>query len=114
MHVYRLICRIDFSGEDVPQFKSSVSWAVIAVVHGWKWLKVCVQDPVVSWVAIEVDNQVSRSVLWVGLLRPAADLSVEVFEGAWADVVDADSAVLEGAILGARAGGESLGGEGGR
>ena len=106
---YRLIWRIYFPGEDVCQFESGVPWrTIVAVVHRGKWLKVRVQDPVVAGVTVEVDNQVPRGVLGVRLLRPAADLGLQVSEGARPSVVDADGAVLEWAVLSPWTGGQSL------
>ena len=106
---YRLIWRIYFPGEDVCQFESGVPCrTIVAVVHRGKWLKVRVQNPVVAGVTVEVDNQVPGGVLGVRLLRPAADLGLQVSEGARPSVVDADCAVLEWAVLSPWTGGQSL------
>ena len=68
--------------------------------------------PVGATSRAEVDRQFTRRTVGVSLRRPPARLVVRALDGG-ADVVDADRAVVEGAVLRPRAGvgGEDVGGE---
>ena len=97
-HAYCFIRWILLPGQDPSQLKPRAHRGIGAGINGSVGLKVRVKDPVVAGIAKEVDDQVSRGILRVGLLCPSADLvKGAVSEGT--GVVHTDGAVVKEAVL---------------